>query len=302
LPVDLCIKRDDLYPFTGGGNKARKIVHIFKAAAAQDCDAVVTTGGSQSNHARVTALAAAERGWRCRLILHGDPAQLSRPRGNLLLMLLAGAEIQFTEPDCIGPNMDRAMEELYEEGYKPYYIPGGGHSVLGALAYAEAVQELQEQCREQQWQPDWLVLAIGTGTTQAGLIVGLEGLGWPTRVVGVSVARQNPRAKRIVEKACFELRQHLDLPQMSLEQVDVRDDWVGEGYEQADDSVLSTVRMVAKEAGLILDPTYTGKAFCALLDLVDEGEIAEGAKVLFWHTGGLMNLLASDYAIMEGNR
>jgi 1-aminocyclopropane-1-carboxylate deaminase/D-cysteine desulfhydrase-like pyridoxal-dependent ACC family enzyme len=169
------------------------------------------------------------------------------------------------------------------------------------MAYVEAVEELQRQCQQDGWRPGWIILASGTGTTQAGLVVGIERLGWATQVVGISVARPNPRGGEVVTKACEEVAQDLGL-RVGSWSVDFRDDWIGEGYEKADGSVLSTIRLAAQEDALILDPTYTGKAFCALLDLVDEGEIAEGAKVLFWHTGGLMNLLASDYAIIEGNR
>ncbi|MDI6817697.1 MAG: D-cysteine desulfhydrase family protein, partial [Actinomycetota bacterium] len=64
-------------------------------------------------------------------------------------------------------------------------------------------------------------------------------------------------------------------------------------------SVLAAIKTAAQSEGLILDPTYTGKAFVALLDLVDNGEIETGARVLFWHTGGLLNLLASGHYIEE---
>jgi 1-aminocyclopropane-1-carboxylate deaminase/D-cysteine desulfhydrase-like pyridoxal-dependent ACC family enzyme len=294
LGIDLRVKRDDLFPITGGGNKARKVISILRDTEDRGCNALVTTGGLQSNHARVTALAAAARGWRCKLILHGNPEEAAKPKGNLLLMHLAGAEIEVVEPSGIAQAMRSAMEALRAEGARPYEIPGGGHSVAGAMAYVEAVEELREQCQEARWRPEWIILASGTGTTQAGLIVGLERLGWQTRVLGISVARRNPRGRDAVEKACCDLRLHLRIAESSG-QVDFRDDWVGEGYEKADASVFSAIRMAAKAEGLILDPTYTGKAFAALLDLVREGEIREGANVLFWHTGGLMNLVASDY-------
>jgi 1-aminocyclopropane-1-carboxylate deaminase/D-cysteine desulfhydrase-like pyridoxal-dependent ACC family enzyme len=294
LRIDLRIKRDDLFPMTGGSNKARKIISILGDAEDRGCNALVTTGGLQSNHARVTALAAAARGWHCTLILHGNPEEAAKLKGNLLLMHLAGAEIEVVEPSGIAQAMRSAMDALRAEGFTPYEIPGGGHSVAGAVAYVEAVEELREQCQKDRWRPEWIILASGTGTTQAGLIVGLERLGWQARVLGISVARRNPRGRDIVEQACRDLRAHLGVAKRSGH-VDFRDDWVGEGYEKAAKSVLSAIRMAAEMEGLILDPTYTGKAFAALLNLVREGEIRKGATVLFWHTGGLMNLVASDY-------
>lgn len=294
LRVDLRVKRDDLFPVLGGGNKARKIAKILRFAKSQRCDALVTTGGIQSNHARVTALVAAARGWRCKLVLHGNPNELLRPKGNLLLMKLASAEIEIVEPSDIAEGMDSAMESLRSEGFSPYEIPGGGHTLAGAMAYVDAVEELQRQCQRDDWRPDWIVLASGTGTTQAGLVVGLERLGWQTRVIGISVARGKPRGASIVEQACRDLKAHLGMPERSMG-VDFRDDWVGDGYQKAGERVLATIRIAAEMEGLILDPTYTGKAFTALLDLIHEGEIEKGSKVLFWHTGGLLNLMASEY-------
>ncbi|WP_292847853.1 1-aminocyclopropane-1-carboxylate deaminase/D-cysteine desulfhydrase [Nostoc sp. NMS8] len=294
LNIDLRTMRDDLFPMTGGGNKARKIIKILQSAENQGCNALVTTGGIQSNHGRVTALAAAQRGWRCKLILHGDKKEVANPKGNLLLILLAGAEIEIVQPDEIASAMQSAMDAFRSQGLTPCEIPGGGHSVTGAMAFVEAVDELKEQCQPDGWQADWVILASGTGTTQAGLIVGLERLGWQTKVLGISVARHNPRGKDIVEESCRELRSHLGLPSRT-ETIDFRDDWVGEGYEQAGTTVLSAISTAAAMEGLILDPTYTGKAFAALLDLVHTGEIAKNSKVLFWHTGGLLNIMASNY-------
>lgn len=291
--VNLYCKRDDLSPVSAGGNKVRKLARIIADADKQGCNALITTGGLQSNHARVTALAAAQKGWKCKLILHGDEKELACPKGNLLLTCLSGAEIEVVEPSGIADGMRSAYDSLRAEGYVPYVIPGGGHCVQGALAFVEAVYELEQQCSDIGWFPEWIILASGTGTTQAGLIVGIEQLGWETHVLGVSVARRNPRGRDVVEDSCRELRTYLGATN-STSDVDFRDDWVGEGYEKAGPQVYSAIRLAAEMEGLILDPTYTGKAFSAFLDLVQDGEIAPGSRVLFWHTGGLLNLMAAD--------
>jgi 1-aminocyclopropane-1-carboxylate deaminase/D-cysteine desulfhydrase-like pyridoxal-dependent ACC family enzyme len=293
LGIDLYVKRDDLFPTPGGGNKGRKIGYIAEHARSSGADALVTTGGAQSNHAREVALAAAARGWRCRLILHGDPADLQRPQGNLMLMLLAGAEVEIVSPEQISGRMAVAMARFAEEGHSPYEIPGGGHTIEGAQAYVDACAEVVAQCEAQSWLPDVVIHASGTGTTQAGLVVGFRSLGLTTQVIGVSVARRNPRGATIVRNMVEALAHHGRLS-CSTELVEFRHDWVGAGYGQADSRVLSAIGFAAETEGLILDPTYTGKAFLALMDLVRLGEIAKGTRVLFWHTGGLLNLMASD--------
>lgn len=263
-------------------------------AASLGSDAVVTNGGVQSNHARVVALQAAQRGWECTLVLHGDSKTLREPRGNLLLMLLAGAKIQVVAPECIANEIGVAISGYEARGLRPYLIPGGGHCVEGALAYVDAAKEMAEQCAIDDWQPDWIVHASGTGATQAGLLAGLDEVGSCSQVIGVSVARRNPEGGETVQAAYAEVSRRLGNTPTPA-RVRFLDAWVGEGYEKAGEHVLSSIRLAARMEGLILDPTYSGKAFHALLDMVEAGEIGPRSRVLFWHTGGLLNLLASNY-------
>ncbi len=114
--LPLSIVRDDLYPLFYGGNKARKMAHIMTEIEAGGFNAVVSTGGIQSNHCRVVALACAERGWKCKLILHGSREQFFAEKGNALLMRRSGAQLEFVEGPDIGPAMDRSMQELKAGG------------------------------------------------------------------------------------------------------------------------------------------------------------------------------------------
>lgn len=292
LRIDLRVKRDDLLPLTGGGNKVRKLARILAAEerAGTGINALVTNGGLQSNHARVTALLAASRGWPCKLVLHTEPGAVS-PSGNFLLMKLAGADLRLVTADEVASALESARAELVAAGFRPRVIPGGAHTLEGALAYADAVDELLGDPLLHGWTPDWVVLASGTGATQAGLLAGFARAGRrSTRVVGVSVARRNPRGQSAVRSSCEELERALELEPLT---VDFRDEWVGQGYEKPTPAALEAIQRAARSEGLVLDPTYTGKAFAALLDLVARGEIAEGARVLFWHTGGLLNLMTS---------
>lgn len=289
--IDLKVKRDDLLPMTGSGNKVRKMKRILEELEALGCDAVVTSGGLQSNHARVTALVAAERGWRCKLVLHGDPKR-TRLEGNLLLMTLAGAEIEVVSAGQVRSAIEKSVFWLQGKGYLPHVIPGGGHCLAGALAYWDATHELADQCRTSGWSPDYVVIASGTGATQAGLVVGLEQMGWLTRVLGISVARSKLWGTIAVEQSRDELRANLGLSGEPTP-VEFYDDWVGAGYEKASSGANEAIRLAAAREGLVLDPTYTGKAFAALLELRETQVIKRGARVLFWHTGGLLNLMAS---------
>lgn len=293
LGINLWVKRDDLFPATGGGNKARKLPLILAEPARKGCNALVTTGGLQSNHARATALEAARRGWACTLVLHGDPGQLGSPTGNLLLSLLVGAQVRVVEPAAIAQSMSDAMQQFRDQGYTPWEIPGGGHCLAGGMAYVEAVSELADQCQQVSWWPDCVVVASGTGSTQAGIVAGFQQLERRVRVLGVSIARQHPHGKRRVEELYRELCSHLESSAQSGA-IEVHDQWIGDGYERPTQAALSAISMAAQLEGLMLDPTYTGKAFRALVDWARQEEFARTPNVLFWHTGGLVNLLASD--------
>lgn len=298
IGIDLLIKRDDLYSSFGGGNKARMVLKIAEEIDRCGCDSIVTTGGVQSNHARAAALIAAEKGWKCKLVLHGDPELLKKPTGNLVLACLSGADIEIVDPSEINPTMKRAFQELQDNGFHPYEIPGGGHCLAGGVAYIEALEEVARQCDSLHWKPNYIVLASGNGTTQAGLICGVEKLGWDTSVIGISAVRPSSVGARIVEEMCQQLFDHLDI-EMARFEVDFRDEWIGEGYERASQEVLETISWAALTEGIILDPTYTGKAFTGMLKLVESGEIERGSKVLFWHTGGLLNLLSAEQYVKE---
>jgi 1-aminocyclopropane-1-carboxylate deaminase/D-cysteine desulfhydrase-like pyridoxal-dependent ACC family enzyme len=289
LGIDLRVKRDDLLPAPAGGNKVRKCASIFRDLVPNGVDTIITHGGAQSNHARIVAMESARRGLACVLVLHGDTN--TQFGGNLLLSRLVGARIVTTSHSALWETVKRCEAELLSQGATPFIVPGGGHCLEGAQAYADAVEELAGQLQSD-WTPDFIVHASGTGATQAGLLAGIERRQWQTVVVGISVGRVSARGKPIVEKCYHVLRARLGL-KATARPVLFRDDWLCGGYEAFDAGILNTIADAAGSEGLLLDPTYTGKAFTGLRQLARSGFIPARSKVLFWHTGGLLNLVAA---------
>lgn len=285
LPVELWIQDDSYFPAYGGGSKARKIGPFLEEAEKLGCNAVVTAGAANSNHAKVVALACAQKRWNCTVVVH-DTEDYSK--GNLLLMKMAGAKLVFTSLSQVGSVMDQEMEAFRQSGLKPYYIYGGGHALPGYKAYYWAALQLVEEYSE--LKPDFIVHASGTGGTQAGLIVGFDQALPESTVIGVSVARNQARGVTAVSNACRELTDHLGIMPVSESKVIFKDDWIGEGYGHSYSALLETIKNFSQNHGLITDPTYTGKALHGLVSMIRSGEIEPGSKVLFWHTGGLINL------------
>ena len=163
----LLVKRDDTIGFAFGGNKVRKMRLVAADAMANQADTLITCGGVQSNHARVTAAAAARLGLRCILVANG--AQPERPTANALLARLLGAEIRYVPSrEARAIEMEAAAEQEQRAGRRPYVIPLGASTPLGAAAFAHAVTELLEQIPP----PDVIVHSSSSGGTQAGLVAG----------------------------------------------------------------------------------------------------------------------------------
>lgn len=288
----LKVVRDDLYPGIGGGNKCRKAEEYEKDMERLGCDALVTTGGVQSNHCRAMALLAAKRGWCCHLVYHGTRERFDRERGNALLVRLSGASMEFVEAERIGPAMDLAMERFRSEGHRPYYVTGGGHDLPGGIAYVKAMAELKKECGWLGWVPDHIFLASGTGSTQGGIVVGKVLNGWDTtRVRGISVARGKERGERVIGDFVDKLARYYEVEIDAEREVELSDDYLQGGYECFFSKEKDLLERVAKESGLILDTTYSGKAFYGMMDIIRR-EGLENSRVLFWHTGGLMNVQA----------
>lgn len=277
--IDLWIKRDDLIPQWMGGNKVRKNFAILSAACQNGVapDVLITNGGAESNHARVVALMGAQLGCEVHLVLHGQEPAASKV-GNSFFYRSAGAKTHYVDSQDIGPTIERVEKSCIEKSQSVCVIPGGGHAAEGVEAYADSVAELPVA-------PDYIVHASGTGGTQAGLLAGVDRQGWNTAVVGISVARMRQRGIEEIMKLL-----PADFPE---DRVDFRDEYRFGGYEQHSPELMNFLQTVIRAEGIPLDLTYTGKAMFGLAQLVESGEIAPGSRVVFWHTGGLLNLTAA---------
>ncbi|GAB3991142.1 1-aminocyclopropane-1-carboxylate deaminase/D-cysteine desulfhydrase [Nocardioides marmoraquaticus] len=272
---DLLVKRDDLLGLGAGGNKVRKIERTAAAAVGRGATRLVTTGAAQSNHARVTAAAGARLGLGVELVLRGE--EPDQARGNLLLDRLLGAEVLWAG-DVPTTELERVAEERVAElGPTAALVPYGGSDAVGAAAYADAGRELLDQV------PDvrHVVVAVGSGGTQAGLVAALG----TARVLGVDTgATDDPEAR--VARLVRELGG-------DPEGLRLRRDQVGDGYSTFPAPVRQAVLLAARREGLLLDPVYTGRALAGLRAAVAEGDVRPGERVVLLHTGGLPGLFGS---------
>lgn len=279
--------RDDLFPEIGGGGKARKAAYYEVFISENGYNAVVTCGGIQSNHNRAIALMCARNGWRCHLCIQGDEERFLSEKGNALLCRLSGAECELIRPEETAMAMDRAMARLTAEGYKPYYCHGGGHDLPGGIAFVDALKDLSHQTEK----PDYIFHASGTGSTQAGIVVGLDRIGWSdVKVVGISVARQQERGRQVVVEFANMLSEYYNMVERYDDRIIFNTDYLCGGYEQYTPEMEEYLRQVMRKTGLMFDTTYSGKAFYGMMDYIKKNNLQD-KRIMFWHTGGLMNLM-----------
>lgn len=284
LGNEIFIKRDDLTEPTLGGNKVRKLDLFLKEAQRQKVDYVVTYGAAQSNHCRLTVSMARKLGFRVLLIL-AKTDQVNY-NGNFLIYDLYDTEIVWTDTDKVPETIEATLEGLREKGYKPYFIQGGGHGDLGTHAYKLAFDEILLQEKELDIYFDKIFHASGTGTTQAGLIAGNLLNKSEKHIVGISVARNRERGVEVIDDS---IRSYLvtDNKSKSFSQdITFLDHYIGKGYADIYPEIIRTIKNVAKESSILLDPVYTGKAFYGMLDTIKHHQI-KGKNILFIHTGGI---------------
>ena len=277
----LYIKRDDLIPYSFGGNKARKAFLFFEEIDRGEYDCVMTYGSSHSNHCRIVSNMAAARNLPCILI---EPEEVSDETFNSDFMDFFKAETITVPVNLVHDTIEIKMDELRKIGKNPYFIPGGGHGNIGTKAYVQCYEELKSQENKMCLNFDYIFFASGTGTTQAGLVCGQILNDDDCRIVGISIARKNPRGRTVVINSIKEYLPQIDEIEIQKNTVFV-DDYIGDGYASENKEIESLIKDVFISYGIPLDITYTGKAFLGMRKYIEKKNII-GKNVLFIHTGG----------------
>ena len=292
----LFIKRDDGLGPGLGGNKTRKLEYLLAEARHRGRRKVVTFGGLQSNHARLTAAAARKLGLEPHLFYfeHRPPTL----PGNLLLNQMMDAHMHFIPlGGSGGMTLERTNRLVHWIARlrvgRHYFIPVGGHSLTGALGYVRAAIELDGQARALGLTDAWVVTAAGTGGTLTGLLAGLTLIGSGLRPLGIDVGKLWKGFPASLARMTTELCALLGEPHaFAADDIPlIEATYVGERYGVPSPAGNAAIRRLARSEGVLLDPIYTGKAFGGLLDMLTRGAL-DGAPVIFLHTGGLPGLFA----------
>jgi D-cysteine desulfhydrase len=284
------MKRDDLTGFELSGNKVRKLEYIMAQAVKERSTIIYTCGGEQSNHSRATVAAARSLGLKVKLFLWGR--NTNNAEGNLFIDKFLGAEINYltrTRYDNVNELMADASKKDEKKKEKVFIIPEGGSSSLGIWGYINFIYELSGQLDIKKLKG--ILSACGSGGTTAGLLVGAALAGIKLKVYAVNVLYEKSVMKErilsLANKCIKEYRLGCEIDESSLV---ILDGYSSEGYKKIDKKKLEVIRSFSQSSGIMLDPAYTGKAFCAYNDLFLEDKRSTG--ILFVHTGGFFGIFS----------
>lgn len=294
LGVQLTIKRDDLIGFAQAGTKTRALEVLVADARIQGCDCLVGCGGPDSNFLPALVAAGRVAGMDSHLVCVGDPPRQALLPPNLAMATRWGATIAFTgdpDRDRVEAAAHAHAVALASSGRRPYVLPRGGATPVGAMGAARAVAELADPA------PTRIVVAAGSGATAAGLLAGIAARGWPTTVVAAVVSRSVPATGAAITDLAGRCAARMGLrPQAEdgLELVDA----IGPGFHVAGPADRAAADLALATEGLLLDSTYTAKAMAAIIELARGAAL--GGSTVFWHTGGVVGALGAFGAFGPG--
>ncbi|SJM93019.1 D-cysteine desulfhydrase DcyD [Crenothrix polyspora] len=285
--TELWFKRDDLISFGLGGNKIRGLEVMLADALAKNANWLVTGASVQSNHVRATAAVAAYAGMGCTAVYWGKPP--ATVDGNYRVTKMLEAAFHFTHDDdraSVDTHIQQVTVKLREQGQRPYAIPRGGACVMGVFGHVLAVFELYQQCLAQGLEPDAVVLAVGSGGTYAGWLLGIKLLNLPWKMHCYTVSREPEQVSQQVADLATEAAALLKLDWIfGVSDTPVHGGFIGQGYGIPSPEAAEAIKRVGRTEGILLDPVYTGKAMAGFLHELQSKQF-DAKKIIFVHTGG----------------
>ena len=292
LGIAFYLKRDDLTNYGTGGNKLRKLEYFIKDALEQKATMLLTIGGAQTNHGRLTAAVAAKYGLKSAIIAVDEyPGEIS---ANLLLDGIMGCHVylvrqdgEHTEIELMKQAIHDVTERWEHAGEKVYFIPMGGSNELGVLGYYDCALELDQQIREMKLPDPHVMVTVGSMGTYMGLETAIVNEHLDMRLTGIGIMPYTDLRK----SAADYYRRVKDTYHLSAdlkpEDLDLNTDYDCGEYNNPVHEVREAIYYMGKHEGIILDPCYTGKTFNAILQLAKNDYFRPGETVIMIHTGGI---------------
>jgi D-cysteine desulfhydrase len=287
------MKNEGLYGTVYGGNKPRMLEFVLADVLAKGARTILTFGGLGTNHGLATALYGREQGFRTVLLLLDQPVD-DIVRRQLCWFQQLGAILRYTgnAPRTVVTALLLLLRYASWRGGKlPYLLLPGGSTAMGTVGYVNGALELAEQVATGELpEPENVVVALGSGGTAAGLVLGLRLAGLKTHVVAIRISDKLPLTPETVaglaNRAARLMRKKgagLSSAKIEPASITVLSDWLGQGYGYPTPEGKRAQELLQEKEDFALDLTYTAKTMAALLALLEDGRLGEG-PTLYWHT------------------
>lgn len=288
LGVNLFCKRDDLFIDAGGGSKARMLQYILQDVSTEKYDLLLTAGGPCSNFNRACALMCAKIGIPMHLIEYTDEPEEFETSLNYYICQLTGIQTTRCEKSMVPKTISDVLDQYKDMGKRVKIIYGGGKSLEGIYAYYNAVEEVSNELNS----IDHLFIACGTGTTLTGICAGMQEYFPNAKVHAISTARTYEQERPVLEENMKILTEYLKT-RYTFNNLEFSDNYLCGGYAKYNDELINAVKECISKEGMIIDPTYSGKAFWGMIDIIRASQSFKEKNILFWNTGGIYNLLST---------
>lgn len=269
--IRLLIKRDDLIHEHISGNKWRKLRYNLSEAVQQNHHTLLTFGGAYSNHISATAFACQKTGLESIGIIRGEDDSTNP---TLRFAREHGMNLKFvSREDYKNKTQENFLEALEGEFGKCFVVPEGGANGLGVRGCSEILTEVEEYF-------DVVCSSAGTGTTLAGLAIGLKE---HQKLIGFPALKGGDFLYAEVKSLMDEARLRIP-PNPNFE---LFTDYHFGGYAKLKPELLDFIRGFKERTGILLDPIYTGKMMFGIYDCISKGLFGNNTTILAIHTGGL---------------
>jgi len=284
------VKRDDLLPFSFGGNKARIAKEFFEDMKVQGKNCMIGYGNARSNLSRALANLCASESIECHLVSPADDNGIAVHTFNEKMCSMCGASFHYCQKDEVSATINSVIELCKKKGLRPYYINGNiygkGNEQVPVRAYYKAYQEIREYEKENGFEFDYIFLPVGTGMTQAGLLCGIAENAAKTKVVGISIARETKKEIPVLRSYLDAFASNRRIDSANFPELVVDDSFLSGGYGRYDSNIQNVILDVFVRFGIPLDPNYSGKAFWGMNQYLSKQGILN-KNILFMHTGGI---------------
>jgi len=268
-------KRDDLIDGEISGNKWRKLKYNIKAS---DGLPILTFGGAFSNHIAATAAVCFRLGRKSYGIIRGERTQ---PLNNTLQQAEDyGMQLHFiSRSDYRLKNNPDYIETLHDKLGDFFHVPEGGANIYGVKGSRDIVNEIDQPF-------DYLVSAMGTGTTLSGMLIASND---NQKQVGIPVLKNGGFLNDDINQMVNDFRKEILKPEPK-ENFEILTGYHFGGYARISDELIDFIRRFNKQHNIKTDPVYSGKSAYALYDLIKKNYFKKGSVVVWLHCGGLQGI------------